>query len=63
MFKLIATVRGGSTNSPLIASRFATIDDARVGAKQLMHENQRVSRIMVVHAEVPVRFAEWIEKS
>ena len=63
MFKLIATVRGGSTNSPLIASRFATIEDARAGAKQLMHENQRVSRIMIVHAGLPVRFAEWIEKS
>jgi hypothetical protein len=63
MFKLIATVRGGSTNSTLIAARFASIEDARVGAKQLMHENARVSRIMIVHAEMPVRFAEWIEKS
>lgn len=63
MFKLIVTVRGGSTNSPLVAQRFDTIEDARAGAKALMHENQRVSRIMIVHDEVPARFAEWIEKS
>ena len=63
MFKLIATVKRGSTNSPLVAKQFGTIEDARDGAKDLMHENQRISRIMVVHDEIPARFAEWIEKS
>ena len=63
MFKLIATVKRGSTNSALVARRFESLEDARAGAKELMHENQRVSRIMVVHDERPVRFAEWIEKS
>ncbi len=63
MLKLIPTVKRGSTNSALVAQRFETIEDARAGAKELMHENQRVSRIMIVHDEAPVRFAEWIEKS
>ena len=63
MFKLIATVRRGSTNSPLVAQRFDTVEDARAGAKALMHENQRISRIMIVQDGAPVRFEEWIEKS
>lgn len=63
MFKLIPTVRGGATNSALVATRFATIEEARAGAKQLMHENSRVVRIMVVRDDPSTRFAEWIERS
>ena len=32
-YKLIATVRGGSTNSALTAKRFSTVEEARAGAK------------------------------
>jgi hypothetical protein len=63
MFKLIPTVRGGATNSALVAARFATIDDARAGAKQLMHENGRVVRIMIVREQPAPQFAEWVERA
>ena len=62
-YKLIPTVRGGSTNSALTAKRFDTVEDARVGAKQLMHENPRINRITIVADGPMVKFVEWIEKS
>jgi hypothetical protein len=62
-YKLIATVRGGSTNSPLTNRRFETVDEARAGAKQLMHENPRINRITIVVDGPTVKFVEWIEKS
>lgn len=63
MFKLIATVRGGATNSPQIAMRFATVEEARTGAKQLMHENNRVTRVMIVENGLSPKFVEWIERA
>ncbi len=63
MFKLIANVRGGVTSFPQTASRFTSVDDARAGAKQLMHEYQRVMRVMIVRDEIPASFVEWIERS
>ena len=62
-YKLIATVRGGSTNSALTAKRFSTVEEARAGAKQLMHENPRINRITIVVDGPTVKFVEWIEKS
>lgn len=62
-YKLIATVRGGSTNSPLVSARYSTLEDARAGSKQLMHENARIIRVMIVVDQEPARFIEWIEKS
>lgn len=63
MYKLIASVRGGITNSALLSQRFATVEDARTGAKQLMHENNRVVRIMIVADNGERKFVEWIERS
>ncbi|MAG69950.1 MAG: hypothetical protein CL471_06615 [Acidobacteria bacterium] len=63
MFKLIPTVRGGSTNSPRVFERYATVDDARESSKQLIHESGRVTRVMIVADEHPPRFVEWIERS
>ena len=62
-FKLIPTVRGGSTNSPLVAARYASVDDAREGSKQLILESNRIMRVMIVADEHPVRFVEWIERA
>ena len=62
-YKLIVTVRGGSTNSPLVSARYNTVEDARAGSKQLMHENARITRVMIVVNQEPPRFVEWIEKS
>ena len=62
MFKLIVTVRGGSTNHPLISKRFTTLDEARAGAKQLVHESGRVTRVMIVDDDAQSRFVEWIDR-
>ncbi len=61
MFKLVATVRGGATNAPAAASQYASAEAAREAAKQLMHEHQRVVRVMIV--EEPSRFVEWLDRS
>ena len=60
MYKLVVTVRGGATNAPAVSVRYSSVDDARKATKQLMHENQRVVRVMIV--EEPSRFVEWIER-
>ena len=61
MFKLVATVRGGTTNAPAAALQYPSADAAREAAKQLMHEYQRVVRVMIV--EEPSRFVEWMDRS
>ena len=61
MFKLVTTVRGGAANSPAISLRYASVDEAREAAKQLMQEHQRVVRVMIV--EEPSRFVEWMDRS
>ena len=63
MFKIIPTVRGGTTNSPRIFERYATVDEARESSKQLIHESGRVTRMMIVADEETPRFMEWIERS
>ena len=60
MFKLVVTVRGGATNAPAVSVRYGTVDAARDAAKQLMHEHQRVVRVMIV--EEPSRFVEWMDR-
>ena len=61
MFKLVPTVRGGTTNAPAVSLKYDSVDEAREAAKTLMHEQQRVVRVMIV--EVPSRFVEWLERS
>ena len=62
MFKLVTTVRGGAVNAPAAFAKYASADDARTAAKQLMHEHQRVIRIMIVE-EPSSRFVEWFDRS
>ena len=61
MFKLVATVRGGSTSAPAMWDRYASADEARDAAKQLMQQHQRVVRVMIV--EEPSQFIEWLDRS
>ena len=63
MFKLIPTVRGGAVNSPLVFAKYATVDEARDATKALIHENARVTRVMIVDASHGSTFVEWIERS
>ena len=60
MFKLITTVRGGAANAPAVSVRYSSVNDAREAAKQLIHENQRVVRVMIV--DEPSRFVEWMDR-
>ena len=39
------------------------LDDAREASKQLMHDNNRVIRVMIVADQESSRFVEWIERS
>ena len=62
MFKLIATMRGGSSSMmPAAWARYAVIDSARTGAADLLRDD-RVLRVMVVRNEVPPAFVEWVER-
>ena len=63
MFKLIPTVRGGAVNSPRVFATYATVDEARDATKALIHENARVTRVMIVDASNGSKFVEWIERS
>ena len=63
MFKLIPTVRGGAVNSALIFAKYATVDTARDAIKALIHENARVTRVMIVDEANGSKFVEWIERS
>lgn len=49
-------------NSPQTSARYATMDEARACAKQLFHENNRVTRVMIVEDGADFRFVEWIER-
>ena len=62
MFKLVTTVRGGAVNLPAASAKYASADDARAAAKQLMHEHQRVVRVMIVE-DPSSRFVEWFDRS
>ena len=61
MFKLVTTVRGGSVNAAAASVCYSSVDEAREAAKHLMHEHQRVIRVMII--EEPSRFVEWMDRS
>ena len=62
MFKLVSTVRGGAVNNPAIAATYGSVEEARDAAKQLMHEHQRVVRVMIVQSPDST-FVEWMDRS
>jgi hypothetical protein len=62
MFRLIATMRRGTATDLAAASaRYPTIDAARTGSAELLHD-ERILRVMIVRNEVPPAFAEWVER-
>jgi hypothetical protein len=63
VFQIVTTVRGGACNSPLVTKSYDTADEARTAAKQLMHENGRIARIMIVERNGASRFVEWMDKA
>ena len=62
MFKLITTLRrGSSTNFAPAWARYPTIEAARLGTVTLLHD-ERVLRVMIVRNEIPPAFVEWAER-
>ena len=62
MFKLITTMRrGSSSNLDAAWARYPTIDAARVGTATLLRDD-RILRVMIVRNEVPPAFVEWAER-
>jgi hypothetical protein len=62
MFKLIATMRRGSSTDLAAAwARYPTIDAARHGTVTLLRDD-RILRVMIVRNEIPPAFVEWAER-
>ena len=62
MFKLITTMRRGSSTDIAAAwARYPTIESARLGTETLLRDD-RVLRVMVVRNEIPPAFVEWAER-
>jgi hypothetical protein len=54
-------MRQGTIDSALTSVRYATLEEARASARELLRDD-RVLRAMIVWNEVPPRFAEWVER-
>ena len=61
MYKLHGIMRQGTIDSSLASVRYATLEEARAGARQLLRDD-RVLRAMIVRDEMPPRFAEWLDR-
>lgn len=62
MFKLITTMRRGSSTGFAAAwACYPTMEAARAGTAALLRDD-RVLRVMVVRDEVPPAFVEWVER-
>ena len=60
MFRLITTVRRGSSSNLAPAwARYPTLEAARAGASLLL-KMERVVRVMIVRNEMPPAFVEWV---
>jgi hypothetical protein len=54
-------MRQGTIDSSLTSVRYATLEEARAGARELLRD-ARVLRAMIVWNEIPPRFVEWVER-
>jgi hypothetical protein len=62
MFRLVATVkRGSASNLPGAWLPYATLEDARTAAAELLRED-RVQRVMVVLDTLPMTCVEWRDR-
>jgi hypothetical protein len=62
MFKLIITVRRGSScNVETPSSTYSTVEGARLGGAALLR-HERVQRVLIARNEVPPAFVEWVER-
>lgn len=62
MFRLIVNMRRGSASGlPQAWARYRAVDDARVGAQELLRDD-RVLRVMIARNVVPPSYVEWVER-
>jgi len=62
MFRLIATMRrGSSANIAAAWARYPTVDAARLGSAELLRDD-RILRVMIAHNQTPTSFVEWVER-
>jgi hypothetical protein len=62
MFRLIATMRrGSSANIAAAWARYPTVDAARLGSAELLRDD-RILRVMIAHNQTPPSFVEWVER-
>lgn len=62
MFKLISTMRRGTSTALAAAyALYPTVDAARVGTTVLLRDD-RILRVMIVRNEIPPAFVEWVER-
>ncbi len=61
MYKLNGIMRQGTIDSALASVRYATLEEVRDGARELLRD-ARVLRAMIVWNEIPPRFVEWVER-
>jgi hypothetical protein len=62
MFKLVTTMRRGSSSGmPEAWARYPSVEAARLGAAELLRE-ERVLRVMIVRNEIPQAAVEWLER-
>ena len=59
-YRLLATmVQGTAAALPETWQTFGTVEEARVGAREMLH-NHRVLRVAVVEDRIPLQFVEWV---
>ena len=62
MFKLVTTMRRGSSSGmPQAWADYASVEAARAGGAELLRED-RVLRVMIVRNECPQAFVEWLDR-
>lgn len=61
-YRLFATmVQGTAAALPETWQTFRTVEDARTGAREMLH-NHRVLRVAIVEDRIPPQFAEWVNR-
>jgi hypothetical protein len=61
MYKQNGIMRQGTIDSALASVRYATLEEARAGARELLRD-ARVLRAMIVWNKIPPRSVEWVER-
>ena len=61
MYRLHGIMRQGTIDSSLASVRYATLEEARAGARELLRD-ARVLRAMIVWNKIPPRSVEWVER-